>query len=127
MLMLLVMTTTGAGGQDTGSSSVVRILAVFDQSEMETMERVTHKILIALNKEKTAWTGSSGNGGGGRWNRLLNSGFGVNVTSSINNKKSRSKWFGVQRWPCCPFDGGQCHVLFSVRGSIRRPKISAVS
>jgi hypothetical protein len=38
----------------------------FDQSEMETMERVTqHKTLIALNKEKTAWTGSSG----GRWNR----------------------------------------------------------
>ena len=47
----------------------------FDQSEMETMERVMHKTLIALNKEKTAWTGSSGNGGG-RWNRLLNSGIG---------------------------------------------------
>ena len=70
MLMLLVMVTTGAGGQDTGggirSSSVVRILAVFDQPEMETMQRVMHKTLIALNKEKTAWTGSSG---GGRWNR----------------------------------------------------------
>jgi hypothetical protein len=65
-MLMLVMTTTGAGGQDTGSSSVVRILAVFDQSEMETMERVTHKTLIALNIEKTAWTGSSG---GGRWNR----------------------------------------------------------
>ena len=36
----------------------------FDQFEMETMERVTHKTLIALNKEKTALTGSSGNGGG---------------------------------------------------------------
>jgi hypothetical protein len=99
VMLMLVMTTvtTGAGGQDTGggirSSSVVRILAVFDQSEMETMERVMHKTLIALNKEKTAWTGSSGGGGaGGRWNRLLNSGIGVNVTSSINNKKSRSKW-----------------------------------
>ena len=123
-MLMLVMATTGAGGQDTGSSSVVRILAVFNQSEMEKMERVTHKTLIALNKEKTAWTGSSG---GGRWNRLLNSGIGVIVTSSINSKKSRSKWFGVQRWPCCPFDGGQCHVLFSVLGSIRRPKISAVS
>nr|CAH0103690.1 unnamed protein product [Daphnia galeata] len=67
MLMLLVMVTTGAGGQDTESSSVVRILAVFDQSEMEMMERVMHKTLIAHNKEKTAWTGSSGNGGG-RWN-----------------------------------------------------------
>jgi hypothetical protein len=33
---------------------------------METMERVMHKTLIALNIEKTAWTGSSG---GGRWNR----------------------------------------------------------
>ena len=28
-MLMLVMTTTGAGGQDTGSSSVVRILAVF--------------------------------------------------------------------------------------------------
>ena len=75
VMLVMVMTTSGAGGKDTGSSSVVRILAVFDQSEMETMERVTHKTLIALNKEKTAWTGSSGNGGG-RWNRLLNSGIG---------------------------------------------------
>ena len=74
-MLMLVMTTTGGAGQDTGSSSVVRILAVFDQSEMETMERVTHKTLIALNKEKTALTGSSGNVGG-RWNRLLNSGIG---------------------------------------------------
>jgi hypothetical protein len=65
-MLMLVMTTTGAGGQDTGSSFVVRILAVFDQSEMETMKRVMHKTLIALNIEKTAWTGSSG---GGRWNR----------------------------------------------------------
>ena len=63
---MLVMTTTGTGGQDTGSSFVVRILAIFDQSEMETMERVTHKTLIALNIEKTAWTGSSRCG---RWNR----------------------------------------------------------
>jgi hypothetical protein len=39
-----------------------------------------HKTLIALNKEKTAWTGSSGNGGG-RWNRLLNSGIGVTFSS----------------------------------------------
>jgi hypothetical protein len=38
----------------------------FNQSEMETMKRVMHKTLIALNIEKTAWTGSSG---GGRWNR----------------------------------------------------------
>jgi hypothetical protein len=37
----------------------------FDQSEMETMERVMHKTLIALNIEKTAWTGSSRCG---RWN-----------------------------------------------------------
>ena len=94
ILFMLVVATTGGGGQDTGSSSVAQILAVFDQSEMETMERVTHKTLIALNKEKTARTGSSGNGGG-RWNRLLNSGFGVNVTSSINNKKSRSKWLAA--------------------------------
>ena len=65
-MLMLVMVTTGGAGQDTGSSTVIRILAVFDQSEMETMERVTHKTLIALNKEKTAWTGSSG---GGRWNR----------------------------------------------------------
>ena len=72
VMLMLVMTTgatTGAGGQDTGggirSSSVVRILAVFDQSEMETMERVMHKTLIALNIEKTAWTGSSRCG---RWN-----------------------------------------------------------
>ena len=74
-MLMLVMVTTGGAGQDTGSSTVIRILAVFEQSEMETMERVTHKTLIALNKEKTAWTGSSGNGGG-RWNRLLNSGIG---------------------------------------------------
>ena len=66
---------------------------------MEMMERVMHKTLIALNKEKTAWTGSSGNGGGGRWNRLLNSGFGVNVTSSINNKKSRNKWLTSNAGP----------------------------
>jgi hypothetical protein len=99
-MLMLVMVTTGTGGQDTGSSSVVRILAVFDQSEMETMERVTHKTLIALNKEKTAWTDSSGNGGGGRWNRLLNSGIGVNnVTSSINNKKSRNKWLTSNAGP----------------------------
>ena len=77
---MLVMVTTGGAGQDTGSSSVVRILAVFDQSEMKTMERVTHKTLIALNIEKTAWTGSSGNGGG-RWNRLLKSGIGVTFSS----------------------------------------------
>jgi hypothetical protein len=38
----------------------------FNQSEMEMMERVMHKTLIALNIEKTAWTGCSG---GGRWNR----------------------------------------------------------
>ena len=101
MLVMVTTATTGGGGQDTGSPSVVRILAVFDQSEMETMERVTHKTLIALNKEKTAWTGSSGNGGG-RWNRLLNSGIGVNnVTSSINNnnKKSRSKWLASNAGP----------------------------
>ena len=95
MLVMVTTATTGGGGQDTGSPSVVRILAVFDQSEMETMERVMHKTLIALNKEKTAWTGSSGNGGG-RWNRLLNSGIGVNnVTSSINNKKSRTRQQGA--------------------------------
>ena len=51
----------------------------------------------------------------------------IHQQQEIKDKTTRSKWFGVQRWPCCPFDGGQCHVLFSVRGSIRRLKISAVS
>lgn len=70
------------------SSTVVRILAVFDQSEMETMERVMHKTLIALNKEKTGWTGGSA----ARWNRF-NSGIAVdaNVTSAQQPRK-RSKW-----------------------------------
>lgn len=36
--------------------AVVRILAVFDQADVEVMERVAHKTLLALNKEKTAWS-----------------------------------------------------------------------
>jgi hypothetical protein len=78
---------TTTGGTTRASSSVVRILAVFDQAELETMERVMHKTLIALNKEKTAWTG----GGIGR---LSNSGIGadVNVTASTATNGKRRKW-----------------------------------
>jgi len=40
----------------TTRPAVVRILAVFDQADVEVMERVSHKTLLALNKEKTAWS-----------------------------------------------------------------------
>ena len=57
LVMGALMSAVTSGGVRASSSSAVRILAVFDQAEMETMERVMHKTLIALNKEKTAWTG----------------------------------------------------------------------
>lgn len=94
MVALMSAVTTSGGGPDTtggtrasSTSSVVRILAVFDQAELETMERVMHKTLIALNKEKTAWTG----GGIGR---LSNSGIGAdaNVTASTATNGKRRKW-----------------------------------
>lgn len=44
---------------EAGSVAVVKILAVFDQSEVELMERVMHKTLIALNKEKTSWASAT--------------------------------------------------------------------
>lgn len=48
-----------AGSATQSTSSTVRILAVFDQADIGTMERVMQKTLIALNKEKTAWSGTS--------------------------------------------------------------------
>ena len=67
--------------------TTVKILAVFDQADMETMERVMQKTLTALNKEKTAWTAASGNGGGG----------GENASSAASpapwyNGKRRKEW-----------------------------------
>lgn len=83
LLFILVM---ASGQPDQGAKSAsVRILAVFDPIEMETMERVMQKTLIALNKEKTAWTGG--------WNRL-NSGIGatdVNISTSPAGRGQRKK------------------------------------
>lgn len=48
-----------ADSSSSRTAATVKILAVFDQADMATMERVMHKTLIALNKEKTAWSSSS--------------------------------------------------------------------
>lgn len=89
LLFLLVMAT---GQPERGASAragppSVRVLAVFDASEMATMERVMQKTLIALNKEKTAWAAG--------WNRQ-NSGIGaaadVNISTSSASRGKRRKW-----------------------------------
>lgn len=46
----------GGGGGDAGVTA--KILAVFDSSELDTMNRVMQKTLVSLNKERPAWSGS---------------------------------------------------------------------
>lgn len=72
----------------------VRILAVFDQADMETMERVMQKTLIALNKEKTAWAGASFTSGDNATSSLSIGGSSVpRVGSSrLLNTKRRKEW-----------------------------------
>ena len=67
----------------------VKILAVFDETDMETMERVMQKTLIALNKEKTAWAGTSWMGEGIHNN---NSSLTSNVRGPWYSGKRRKEW-----------------------------------
>lgn len=58
VVILLGLSARPAGSSASGADPrpSVKLLAVFDQGDVSTMERVMHKTLIALNKEKTSWS-----------------------------------------------------------------------
>lgn len=85
-------TTTTSDNQNADRPPTVRMLAIFDQADMETMERVMQKTLIALNKEKTAWTGASFVSGTANDNTSSSAAGSVQLRGSRFNMKRRKDW-----------------------------------
>jgi hypothetical protein len=59
----IAATTSAATTHDGSGGFTVKILAVFDQSDIVVMDRVMYKTLAALNKEKTALSTTTSSGG----------------------------------------------------------------